>query len=151
MPAGRPTDYREEYAEQARKLCLLGATDAELGDFFEVSEQTINSWKKEHPAFLESIRDGKEKADADVAEALYNRALGYEWTDEYVRKDGEVGSITRQVPPDTKAASLWLRNRQPKKWRDTKQLEHSTPEGGKVVVVSGIEAPPPGSESEYEG
>jgi DNA-binding XRE family transcriptional regulator len=34
---------REEYDEQARKLCLLGATDAELADFFGVSEQTLNT------------------------------------------------------------------------------------------------------------
>lgn len=46
MAAGRPTDYREEYNEQAYKLCLLGATDAELGDFFNVTEQTINNFQK---------------------------------------------------------------------------------------------------------
>ncbi len=34
----RPTKYQEAYAEQARKLCLLGYTDAELADFFEVSD-----------------------------------------------------------------------------------------------------------------
>ena len=28
----RPTKYQEAYAEQARKLCLLGYTDAELAD-----------------------------------------------------------------------------------------------------------------------
>lgn len=45
MGAGRPTLYREEYAEQARKLCLLGTTDAELADFFNVAVDTINEWK----------------------------------------------------------------------------------------------------------
>jgi len=30
---GRPTNYHPEYAEQAYKLCLLGATDEQLGDF----------------------------------------------------------------------------------------------------------------------
>lgn len=52
----RPTKYQEAYAEQARKLCLLGYTDAELADFFEVSEATINNWKLEYPEFLESIK-----------------------------------------------------------------------------------------------
>lgn len=52
----RPTKYQEAYAEQARKLCLLGCTDAELADFFEVSEATINNWKLEYPEFLESIK-----------------------------------------------------------------------------------------------
>ncbi|MCO6427131.1 hypothetical protein [Nitrosomonas communis] len=33
-PVGRPTLYREVYAEQAYRLCLLGATDEELADFY---------------------------------------------------------------------------------------------------------------------
>lgn len=52
----RPTKYQEAYAEQARKLCLLGYTDAELADFFEVSESTINKWKLDYPKFSESIK-----------------------------------------------------------------------------------------------
>lgn len=46
------------------KLCLLGATDKELGDFFNVTEQTINNWKKDFPSFFESIKRGKIDADA---------------------------------------------------------------------------------------
>jgi hypothetical protein len=72
--AGRPTLYREEYTEQALKLCRLGATDRELADFFDVSEQTINAWKDAHPEFLESLKDGKAKADAEVADKLFRRA-----------------------------------------------------------------------------
>lgn len=52
----RPTKYQEAYAEQARKLCLLGYTDAELADFFEVSESTINKWKLDYPEFSESLK-----------------------------------------------------------------------------------------------
>ena len=33
-PIGRPTKYKPEYSAQAQKLCLLGATDAEMADFF---------------------------------------------------------------------------------------------------------------------
>lgn len=50
-PPGRPTDYRPEYAEHARKLCLLGATDKDLADWFEVVESTVNLWKLAHPEF----------------------------------------------------------------------------------------------------
>lgn len=53
---GRKSEYREEYAEQALKLCLLGATDKEIAEFFSVSEQTLNSWKKKFPQFLESLK-----------------------------------------------------------------------------------------------
>lgn len=49
----------KEYANQALKLCLLGATDKELADFFSVSEQTLNKWKKDYPEFLESLKREK--------------------------------------------------------------------------------------------
>ena len=48
---GRPTLFKEEYLEQAYKLCLLGATDADLADFFGVDEDTINLWKRTHKDF----------------------------------------------------------------------------------------------------
>ena len=73
---GRKSGYREEYAEQALKLCLLGATDKEIAEFFSVSEQTLNSWKKKFPQFLESLKKGKAVADANVASRLYSRAIG---------------------------------------------------------------------------
>lgn len=53
---GRKSDYKEEYSDQVLKLCLLGATDKEIAEFFSVSEQTINSWKKKYPEFLESLK-----------------------------------------------------------------------------------------------
>ena len=34
--------------------------------------------------------------------------------------------ITKEVPPDTTALIFWLKNRQPQKWRDKQQVEHST-------------------------
>jgi len=139
-PVGRPSDYRPEYAEQAYKLCLLmGATDKQLAHFFEVSEQTINAWKKASPEFLESIKSGKVVADANVAHGLYRRATGAEFTTHQafkVRKItyGENGKkkaeieevitvpVVTAVAPDTNAASLWLRNRASDTWKDRAEM-----------------------------
>ena len=59
---GRPTEYKTEYNEQVYKLCLLGADDKRIADFFDIRESTLNLWKKKHPEFMEAIKDGKEKA-----------------------------------------------------------------------------------------
>lgn len=135
---GRPTAYSEAYAEQAYKLCLLGATDKDIGDFFDVSEVTVNAWKKAFPSFLKSMRDGKSSADANVAESLYRRALGYSHDAVKiltVANGNNQGSTvetvpyTEHYPPDTAAASLWLRNRQPTKWRDKQEFEHTGKDG----------------------
>ena len=120
---GRPTDYKVEYNEQAFKLCLLGATDAEIADFFGVEESTVNNWKIKHPKFLESLKNGKIKADAEVAESLRKRANGYKYT-EKTFENGELTKETeKEVSPDTGACMAWLKNRQPKKWRDKQDLD----------------------------
>lgn len=126
--AGRPSDYRPEFSEQAEKLCKLGATDKELADFFEVSEVTINAWKHEYPEFLKSIKGGKAEADANVAERLYQRAMGYQHPDCHVSQyEGEITitPLTKHYAPDPTAAIFWLKNRQPAKWRDKHDVQHS--------------------------
>ncbi len=125
---GRPTKYDVKYNEQVYKLCLLGATDIELADFFDVSEATINNWKLEHSEFLESIKRGKETADATVAESLYKRANGYEHPDVDIKMyEGQIitTELTKHYPPDTTAAIFWLKNRKSRYWRDKAEIEHS--------------------------
>jgi DNA-binding XRE family transcriptional regulator len=122
---GRPSAYRPEYAAQAEKLAKLGAIDREMAEFFGVSEQTFNAWKKAEPKFLESLRRGKEIADAEVASKLFHRATGYEHPDVHVSNyQGEITKtpLTRHYPPDTTAAIFWLKNRQPGKWRDRVEM-----------------------------
>ena len=124
---GRKSEYRIEYADQALKLCLLGATDKELSEFFSVSEQTLNKWKKDYPEFLESLKMGKNIADANVASRLYNRAIGYNCkATKFATSNGKITDskeFIEHYPPDTTAAIFWLKNRQPEKWRDKKEVD----------------------------
>ena len=123
--AGRPTKYKAEYAEQVYKLCLLGHTDAEIALFFEVNEDTVNEWKKVHPEFSESIKRGKQFADGNVADSLYQRAMGYSHEDVDIKViEGNIvmTPLIKHYPPDTAAAIFWLKNRQKAKWRDKQDL-----------------------------
>lgn len=135
----RPTKYQKAYAEQARKLCLLGYTDKELADFFEVNEATINRWKKDHKEFCESIKKGKDISDGNVVDSLYQRAMGFIAPDLDIRviNDKIVKTeITKHYPPDTAAAIFWLKNRQKKTWRD--KIDHGIEgaDGGPIQVVN---------------
>ena len=56
MPGGRPTKYKDEYAEQAYKLCLLGATNEDLANFFEVAVSTIDKWISEIEEFSGALK-----------------------------------------------------------------------------------------------
>lgn len=142
--AGRPTDYREEYNEQVEKLCKLGATDKEIADFFDVTEQTVNNWKSEHPEFFESIKRGKILADAEVANSLYKKATGF--TNEEVKifqYEGESVIIPFKAyyPPDTAAINIWLKNRRGRvekgaqRWADKVETGFTNTDGEDVPVT----------------
>jgi hypothetical protein len=133
---GRPTKYKPEYAEQAFKLCLLGSTDEEMADFFNISVATLYNWKNDYPEFLEAIKNGKIKADADIANSLYNRAKGYKQQTVKVfqyQGDPVIVPVVEHIPPDTGAAMAWLKNRQPKRWRD--RVEHTGADGGPIAIT----------------
>ena len=102
-------------------MCLLGATDENIAEFLLVSERTINTWKLKHPSFLQSLKQGKDSADAEIAHALFHRARGYVHPETKVFcSDGDIitHDVLRVYPPDTTACIFWLKNRQRHNWRD---------------------------------
>jgi hypothetical protein len=133
---GRPSSFREEYSEQAVKLCRLGATDKEMAGFFGVSEQTFHAWKKEHPQFLDALKEGKERADSEVADRLFKRATGYSHVDtKFATFEGRITDSKEYVKhyaPDTIACIFWLKNRRPDLWRDKVGVEHTGKDGGPI-------------------
>lgn len=137
--AGRPTKFRKEFIEQARKLCLIGATDDQVADFLGVDPRTIYRWKNENEEFCKALRVGKEEADARVVRSLYQRAVGYEHEDVKIfmpaGADAPVyAPFTAKVQPDTTAQIFWLKNRDPENWRDKVTNELTGPNGGPIQV-----------------
>lgn len=145
MPAGRPTDYREEYAEQARKLCELGATNSDLAEAFGVSSRTIARWRVNHEDFCQALRVGGEHANERVRNSLYHKAVGYDYVEQQAVKvkvaqyeeKVEVVDVQRHVPADTVAAKFWLINKDRDAngkpvWSDKVNSEVSGPGGGPV-------------------
>lgn len=137
---GRKSSFKQEYIQLAENNALLGATDAEMADFFGVSEQTLNTWKKKYPEFLESLKKGKAVADANVASRLYSRAIGYDAkATKFATNEGKITDKVEYIehyPPDTTAAIFWLKNRQPGKWRDKKEVENQVKLGDELESMS---------------
>lgn len=112
--------YKEEYVEQARQLALLGLIDEEICKVFGVTDRTLRNWKRNYPEFKAALEVGKAVADGKVAEALFKRACGYSHPDTVITQyEGKITKteVTKHYPPDTAAAFIWLKNRQPKLWR----------------------------------
>lgn len=127
--AGRPSKYDSEYhPKKGYKLSLLGYTDQDLANFFEVNVDSIYEWKKKHEDFSDALKRGKTEADAKVVHSLYRRALGYTVTEsEQVMYKGGMHTLEtkRKILPDVTAQIFWLKNRQPEKWRDKQEVKHS--------------------------
>lgn len=124
MPAGRPSLYRPEYAEMAKKFCMLGADNAKLAQMFEVGKATIDKWIREIPEFSCSVKEGRDYADANVAASLYHRAIGYSHHEDKIFNNGGEALVVpteKRYPPDPAAAIFWLKNRQRAKWRDKQE------------------------------
>ena len=119
--------YKPEFADQARLLCRLGATDEELAEHFGACVRTIYRWRNAHEAFAEAVVVGKDHADDRVERALYARAVGCTVERTKVFKsageDPVYATYQHHLPPDTNAALNWLRVRRPKKWRMAEKQE----------------------------
>lgn len=131
---GRPPKYNKElHPKLAAALAARGLSNPEIFKEMEISEATFYYWCNSHPEFLEQLSKAREGRDDQVENALFKRAIGFTWTEEQaikvkVDKDKEeikIIEIEKTVPPDTPAASLWLRNRRPNRWSDKQQVEHS--------------------------
>jgi len=148
---GAPSKYNDKYAEQAYKLCLLGATDKDLADFFECCEATINNWKIANPNFLESIHAGKKVADMEVAHSLYKTTQDrvvieqtpFKTKNVFYNEEGkrievekiEIVETEKVIPADFRGQQFWLNNRNPERWRTKQEVDHTTG-GHEMSIIS---------------
>jgi hypothetical protein len=144
------TGYRITYDRQVYYLALLGLTEVQIGQVMNISTKVITAWKNQHPTFLRALKQGKAEADAKVAHALYQAALGYKHKETVVltnkikkfSSDGKVISehtepllvdVEKHYPPNVTAAVKWLQARQPEIWSNRLRLE------GKIDINHNID------------
>jgi hypothetical protein len=127
--------YSEDKARDAYFYTLLGCTLEQLAQIFEVEIETVALWQNRHPEFHKAIARGRDLADAKVAHALYQSAIGYSHPETVVlnnkiREFDDKGNtvreyadpvkveIERRYPPNVTAAIKWLKARKPGVWSD---------------------------------
>ena len=126
-----------------------GLIDKEIAQKMNVSEATLNNYKKKYPEIKEALRKGKELVDIEVENALLKKALGYnvevqkafKIKDIIYNENGRKISETERIeyaqeeihiPADTTAQIFWLKNRKKLQWRDKVEYETNASELNKV-------------------
>ena len=109
-----------------------GLSEAQIAKNLGISYMTFRRAKKD-PDFGEQISGAliqtKDVVDMEVENMLLKRARGYEYDE--VTEEYEMGilvkrKVTRKmVVPDTSAQIFWLKNRQPDKWRDRREVDNT--------------------------
>ena len=86
-----------------------------------ISMTAFWGWYKQSEDLRKACADGKDVANYTVEDALYRRAVGYDYEERvYELVEGEViltKIMSKHLPPDTKAIMQWLFNRKPEVWR----------------------------------
>ena len=124
---GRPSKFDSVDMDQVKILCEKGFTDAEMANFYGITERTWYNWKKEHEEFFQALKDWKHPADEKVVRSLYERATGYSAPEDKIFNDNGVALVVptmKHYPPDTTAAIFWLKNRKPAEWRDKQEIHN---------------------------
>lgn len=120
--------FSQGMLKEAEKLCKLGMTNKQLSEFYEVSSDTISDWIKNCGDFRKAVVNGRAIADANVADATYQNAVGYEMKVEepFKTKEGyQLVSYTKKFKPDVNAQKFWLSTRRKADWRE-KSESHNT-------------------------
>jgi hypothetical protein len=126
---GQPTKFDPKFVTAAKELSKLGATDENLAAAFDVTVTTIRNWMIKYPDFFAAIKAAKGEANERVERSLYQRGIGYNYEATKIfmpagSKQPVVVHYLEHVPADVGAAFIWLKNRDPDRWRDVQNVEH---------------------------
>lgn len=142
------------------KLTLLeawardGLTDEQIANNMGISRSTLFEWRKNNQDISNALKKGKEVVDIQVENALYKKALGYNvllkktFKLKRIEYNGDGKKIKEyeelvdgydetHIPADTTAQIFWLKNRNPRKWRDKVEVETNKQELSKLDELLG--------------
>lgn len=108
-----------------------------------IAVKTLYEWRKKYPPISEALRKGREVSDRHVENALYKKALGYEYeeTKTYIvegpdkQKTKRVEVVKKYAQPDTASIIYWLNNRMPNRWRQQPRYDNESEALQKVTEL----------------
>lgn len=117
------TQWNEDRPEEAYKWAVLGLTLRQMADVMEVNVKTLEYWRSNKPEFKKKLQEGKDKIDAEVAEAFLLNCFDRYVDDEVVHVNVKTGQIMKVkirkfIQGDKWAQKQWLVTRQRALWAE---------------------------------
>ena len=132
-PIGRPSLKTEERLVKLLELSRQPKTNQQIAEIIGVDPTTVGRWLKQDLELCMAVREFKQEADEMVVASLYKTAVGFEYQ-EQTETDKGVYTNLKYSKPDVRAQQFWLKNRQPKQWKDRVELVHEAT--GKLMIES---------------
>ena len=112
--------FDQRFLKEALVMARGGLTEHEISDAFDISNGTLQLWKKEYPELAIALLEGRSIWDDRVEASLAQAAIGYSHPAVQIlmTKEGDVVQVdyVKHYPPNVQAANLWLANRKQKEW-----------------------------------
>lgn len=119
--------FLPDHLDELESLARMGVSDKEMAKLCGLKEKTIEKWRNLYPQFNCTLERGRAQMDAEVVQALFELATGYNHPETKVHfdKDGNASSfeVTKHYVPDLDSIKLWLNNRQKTDWQDAKHIQ----------------------------
>ena len=151
--AGKIYALKNEAREVLEAWGRKGLTRDEIAENMGISRSTLSAWIKKCPDISDAIKNARAYACARVENALFKKAVGYEYTQQRpvkvkktafengrkVKEEEEIVMVdeTVVVPPDLGAIIFYLTNRLPADWQNNRQFDPNDEksDGGAIVFM----------------
>ena len=146
--AGQPSKISTIDLNLLERVASKGLIELEIADVMGISLATLKTYKNKYPRFLAAIKRGQENPNRVIANSLFNKARGFEYSDTVVTKvkvskykeKVVVNHVSKKLPPDTLAIIFYLTNKMPEDYKHRQQLEHIGEIKVPVTIVNKIPA-----------
>lgn len=135
---GRPGKYETHVKprlEEIKQMASAGCTNKEISEALGIGISAFCDYQNKYPEFSQAVSNSRLKAIADVKQALFKKAIGFEFEEKktYIKRDEDgverkyIEITKKQSLPDSNAIQMYLRNYD-KDWRDKDQKTYELKE-----------------------
>ena len=104
----------------------VGLADVDIANNCGVSKATFSRWRAKYPEIAKRIKENRGVANMRVVNAVYQRAVGYDYTETKTvakiidgKKVAETHTALKHVVPDVGAQAFWLKNQDKAHWKNS--------------------------------